>query len=406
MHRTHNKIFVFLMGTLIAGLSLTSCNKPPAAEPPPSAPREVGIVVVKPERVSVTTELPGRTSSFQIAEIRPQISGLIQKRLFIEGSNVKVGQVLYQIDPAPLEAALKNAQSALNRAEANLPSTRSKAERFKSLLVSKAVSHQDYDDAAAALTQIMADIQYWKATVETARINLGYTKVTAPISGRIGKSNITAGAIVTAYQPIPLATIQQLDPIYVDVPQSTTDLLRLKIRLKDGSLNQHEKDQDKVKLILEDGSPYSLEGILQFSDVTVDPTTGSVTLRALFPNPDGVLLPGMFVQAIINEGVNEQAILVPQQGVSRDPKGNPYALVVDTENKAGFRPLTLDRAIGDKWLVSDGLAPGDQVIVEGLLMLRPGTEVKATPFDPTSVGQEPAASSPGAPPKKRSEGGV
>jgi len=405
MHRIHNKIFVFLMGTLIAGLSLTSCNKPPAAGPPPRGPREVGIVVVKPERVSVTTELPGRTSAFQIAEIRPQISGLIQKRLFIEGSNVKVGQVLYQIDPAPLEAALKNAQSALNRAEANLPSIRSKTERFKKLVVSKAVSQQDYDDAADALTQVTADVQYGKATVETARINLEYTKVTAPISGRIGKSNVTAGAIVTAYQPLPLATIQQLDPIYVDVPQSTTDLLRLKSRLKEGHLNQHEKDQDKVKLILEDGAPYSLEGTLQFSDVTVDPTTGSVTLRALFPNPDGVLLPGMFVQAVINEGVNEQAILVPQQGVARDPKGNPYALVVDAESKAGFRPLTLDRAIGDKWLVSAGLAPGDQVIVEGLLMLQPGTVVKAAPFDPTQAGQDPA-SSPGAPPKKRSEGGV
>ena len=303
---------------------------------------------------------------YRIAEIRPQVNGLIQKRLFTEGSDVKADQVLYQIDPAPFQAALDNAKAALGRAEANLPSIRSRAERYKELLADKAVSQQDYDDAAAALTQVEADIQYWKATVETARINLGYTRVTAPISGRIGKSNVTDGAIVTAYQPMALATIQQLDPIYVDVPQSTTDLLRLKSRLKDGRLKQNGTDQNKVKLILEDGTPYPLEGTLQFSDVTVDPTTGSVILRAVFPNPEGVLLPGMFVRAVIKEGVNEQAILIPQQGVSRDPKGNPFALIVDAESKAGLRMLTLDRAIGDKWLVSSGLAPGDRVIVEGL----------------------------------------
>ncbi|MBE0502356.1 MAG: efflux RND transporter periplasmic adaptor subunit [Desulfuromonadales bacterium] len=405
MHQTHSRILVFLMGVFIAGLSLTSCKTTPDDGPPPSPPREVGFVVIKPERISITTELSGRTSAFQVAEIRPQVSGLIQKRLFVEGSQVKVGQVLYQIDAAPLEATLKNAQAALHRAEASLPSVQAKAERFKNLVAIKAVSQQDYDDMAAALAQITADIQYWSATVETARINLAYTRITAPISGRIGRSNVTAGAIVTAYQPIPLATIQQLDPIYVDVPQSTTDLLRLQSRLQKGSLNQHEKDQDKVKLILEDGAPYALEGTLQFSDVTVDPTTGSITLRALFPNPDGVLLPGMFVQTIIKEGVSAQALLVPQQGVSRDPKGNPYALIIDADSKAGFRPLTLDRAIGDKWLVTAGLAPGDQVIVEGLLMLRPGTPVKGLPFEPAPAGQAPA-SSPDAPSQKRSEGGV
>ena len=231
--------------------------------------------------------------------------------------------MLYQIDPAPFQAALDNAKAALGRAEANLPAIRSRAERYKELLADKAVSQQDYDDAAAALKQAEADIQYWKATVETARINLGYTRVTAPISGRIGRSNVTEGALVTAYQPVALATIQQLDPIYVDVPQSTAELLRLKRRLEDGRLNQDGTNQNKVQLILEDGTAYPLEGTLQFRDVTVDPTTGSVILRIVFPNPEGVLLPGMFVRAVVEEGVNEQAILVPQQAVSRDPKGNP-----------------------------------------------------------------------------------
>jgi len=347
---------------------------------------------VQTQKIMLTSELPGRTSAFRVAEIRPQVSGLIQKRLFTEGSDVKAGQVLYQIDPAPFQAALDNAKAALGRAEANLPAIRSRAERYKELLADKAVSQQDYDDAAAALTQVEADIQYWKATVEMARINMKYTRITAPISGRIGRSNVTEGAIVTAYQPMALATIQQLDPIYVDVPQSTVDLLRLKSRLKNGRLQQGE-DQNKVKLILEDRTAYPLEGTLQFSDVTVDPTTGSVILRVLFPNPEGILLPGMFVQTIINEGINEQAILVPQQGVSRDPKGNPYALLVDTEDKAAFRPLILDRAIGDKWLVTAGLAPGDKVIVEGLLMLRPGTPVKATPFqsDESTSAAQPSA---------------
>ncbi len=392
-----------VLAAMLGGLLLAGCGKPPGGPPPMGTP-EVGFVTVQPEKVTLTTELPGRTSAFRIAEIRPQVNGLIQKRLFKEGSDVKAGDVLYQIDPAPFQAAFDNAQAALSRAEANLPAIRARAERYKELLEDKAVSRQDYDDAAAALTQVEADIQYWKATVETASINLGYTKVTAPISGRIGKSNVTDGAIITAYQPIPLATIQQMDPIYVDVPQSTTDLLRLKSRLKNGLLKQDEMDQNKVTLILEDGTAYPLEGTLQFSDVTVDPTTGSVILRAVFPNPEGMLLPGMFVRAMIKEGVNERAILVPQQGVSRDPKGNPFALIVDAESKATFRPLTLDQAIGDKWLVSAGLAPGDRLIVEGLLMLRPGMVVKATPFDPTQAGQGPAASH-GAPPPKRSEGG-
>ena len=376
-----------LLAALLVVLLLAGCDRrqqSPSALPVP----EVSTVTVQIQKIMLTTELPGRTSSFRVAEIRPQVSGLIQKRLFTEGSDVKAGQVLYQIDPAPFQAALDNAKAALGRAEANLLAIRSRAERYKELLADKAVSQQDYDDAAAALTQVEADIQYWKATVEIARINMEYTHITAPISGRIGKSNVTEGAIVTAYQPMALATIQQLDPIYADVPQSTTDLLRLKSRLKDGRLKQNGTDQNKVKLILEDGMAYPLEGTLQFSDVTVDPTTGSVILRVVFPNPKCVLLPGMFVRAMIKEGVNEHAILVPQQGVSRDRKGNPFALIVDAESKVGLHMLTIDRAIGDKWLISAGLAPGDRVIVEGMQRLRPGTVVKAVPFE--ECGTKPA----------------
>ncbi|RZB34553.1 MAG: membrane fusion protein, multidrug efflux system [Desulfobacteraceae bacterium Eth-SRB1] len=368
-----------VLAALLSTLLLAGCDRQQQSPPPPRVP-EVATVTVQPQKVVLTTELPGRTSAFRVAEIRPQVSGLILKRLFTEGSDVKVGQALYQIDSAPFQAVLDNAKAALGRAEANLPALRSRAKRYRELLADKAVSQQDYDDAAAALTQVEADIQYWKATVETARINLGYTRITAPISGRIGRSSVTDGAIVTAYQPIPLAIIQQLDPIYVDVTQSTTELLRLKRRLNDGRLDNDGTNQNKVKLILEDGTAYPQEGMLQFRDVTVDPTTGSVILRVVFPNPEGVLLPGMFVRAVIKEGVKEQAILVTQQGVARDRKGNPFVLIVDAENKVVMRMLTLDRTIGDKWLVSAGLAPGDRVIVEGRQRVRPGAAVKVVPF--------------------------
>jgi len=382
---------------LLCSLLLPGCERRQQAPPPPVP--EVSTVTVQTQKIMLSTELPGRTSAYRIAEIRPQVSGLILNRLFTEGSSVKTGQVLYQIDPAPFQAALDNTQAALGRAEANLPAIRSRAERYREVLADKAVSRQDYDDAVAAMTQVKADIQYWKATVETARINLGYCRVTAPISGRIGKSNVTEGAIVTAYQPVALATIQQLDPIYVDVPQSTTELLRLKRRLEDGRLKSHGTNQNKVKLILEDGTAYPPEGTLQFRDVTVDPTTGSVILRVVFTNPEGVLLPGMFVRAVMKEGVNEQAILIPQQGVSRDPKGNPVSLIVDAEGKAQQRMLTLDRAIGDKWLVSAGLAPGNRVIVEGMQRVRPGAAVKVVPFKEGKTRRGPAVQ-----PQKRTDG--
>ena len=384
---------------LLAGLLLTTCNRHQETAPPRIP--EVAVVVVRPQRVVLTTELPGRTSPFRVAEIRPQASGLILKRLFKEGSDVVVGQMLYQIDPAPFRAALDNAKAALARAEANLPAIRLRVERYRKLLPSKAISQQDYDEAVAALKQTQAEIKYWKAQVKTAQINLGYTRVTAPISGRIGKSNVTEGAIVTAYQPTPLATIHQLDPIYVDVPQSTAELLRLRKRLKEGNLNQGGVDRARVKLILENGTVYPHEGTLQFREVKVDPTTGSVILRMVFPNPERVLLPGMFVRAVIKEGVKEDAILVPQQAVMRTPKGAPYVLVVGPNDEVERRMLQLDRAIGDKWLVVSGISAGDRVIVEGLQFVRPGMPVKAAPFNP-----EKGATGPQTLPQKRQGGGA
>ena len=349
---------------LLIAASGMSCSRKQA--PPPPAP-EVATVTVARQPVLLTTELPGRTSPYLIAEIRPQVNGLIQKRLFTEGSDVQAGQELYQIDPAPFQAVLDNAKAIL-------PALRSRADRFKEALVDKAVSQQDFDDADAALKQA-------EAALETARINLNYTHIVSPISGRIGASTVTDGAIVTAYQPMALATIQQLDPIYVDVPQSTSEMLRLQRLLNEGRLNRDATNVNQVQLILGDGTKYPLEGTLQFRDVSVDPTTASVILRMVFPNPNGVLLPGMFVRTVVKEGVNDQAILIPQQAVSRDPKGNPMALIVNAAGKVEQRLLGLDRAIGDQWLVATGLEPGDRVIAEGMQKVRPGAEVKAVPFD-------------------------
>jgi len=371
-----------ILAVLLISLSLAGCEQGPHAPPPPPVV-EVTTVTVSTKSVVLTTELPGRTTAYRVAEIRPQVNGLVQKRLFTEGSGVKAGQALYQIDPAPFQVALDNAKAALRKAEASLPAVRSRAKRFEGLLAAKAVSQQDYDDAAAALKQAEAEIEYWKATVAAARINLDYTRITAPISGQIGKSNVTEGALVSAYQPTSLATIQQLDPIYVDVTQSTAELLRLKRRIESGSLNQNEKNQKKVRLILEDGSEYPLEGNLVFRDVTVDPSTGSVTLRIIFPNPDGVLLPGMFVRAVVQEGVNNQAILVPQEAVSRGPKGNPRTLIVDAEGIVQLRRITIDRAMGNQWLVASGLTAGERIIIEGMQKVRPGAKVKAVPSGET-----------------------
>ncbi len=358
-------------------------------------------MTIAPRRIVLTTELPGRTTPYRIAEIRPQVNGLIQKRLFTEGSDVEAGQQLYQIDPAPFQAVLDNARAALGRAEANLPPIRLRVDRYKAALADDAVSQQDYDEACAALNQAEADIRFYKATMETARINLDYARVVSPIPGRIGASSVTDGAIVTAYQPTPLATIQQLDPMYVDVPQSATDILRLRRLLESGRLKDGGADVNKVGLILADGSDYPLEGTLQFRDISVDQTMGTVILRMVFPNPDKLLLPGMFVRGVVREGIHERAILVPQQAVSRDAKGNPVALVVSAGAIVERRELALDRAIGDQWLVASGLAPGDRVIIEGVQKAQPGSKVKEVPFDgpgkpDTAPGATPSRPGPAA----------
>jgi membrane fusion protein (multidrug efflux system) len=367
------------MGVFVLELITSSCGSQQAA-PPPAIP-EVAVVTVNPERVVLTTELPGRTSAYFVAEIRPQVNGIIQKRLFDEGSDVRTGEVLYQIDPAPYQAAYNNAVAALAKSEANLPPIRLKAERYRQLVAVNAISQQDFDNADAALKQAEADIEYSKATVESARINLAYTRITAPISGRIGKSNVTVGALATAYQGPAFATIQQIDPIYVDATQSTANLLQLKRNIAAGRIKGSGPDQARVKLVLQDGTPYPPEGTLKFSEVTVDPTTGSFILRMVFPNPKHILLPGMYVRAVVQEGEVDQAILAPQQGVSRDPKGNPIALIVDGSGKVEQRRITIDRTIGDKWLITEGLKPGDRLIVEGMQKVRPGDSVKIVPSD-------------------------
>ncbi len=372
--------------TVLLLMSTHACGNGQQAQSPPVP--EVSIVTVLPETITLTTELPGRTTAYRIAEIRPQVSGLIQKRLFTEGSEVKAGQLLYQIDPAPFETALDNAIAALGRAEANLPSVKSRAERFRELVEIKAVSQQDFDNAVAALSQLEAEINSGKAAVKATQINLGYTAIKAPISGRIGRSTVTEGALVAAYQPIALAVIQQMDPIYVDVTQSTSDILKLRRRFEDGSLDRNGNNVDNASLILDDGSVYPLEGKTRFRDITVDPSTGSVLLRIVFPNPDSIILPGMFVRSVVKEGINNNAIVVPQQAVSRDPKGNPYALTVDGNEQAQQKQLVLDRAVGNRWLVSSGLEPGDRVIVEGALKVRPGSSVKTIPFEPVDPSSQ------------------
>ena len=365
----------------LAGLlALAACGKGPQSSGPFQAgPPEVAVTVMQPTPVVLTQELPGRTSPCLVAEVRPQVSGIIKKRFFVEGADVKEGDELYEIDPEPYRAAYASARAGLARAEANVTSIRSRVERYKELAPIDAVSRQDYDDACAQLAQTLADIEANKAAVETARINLAYTRVSAPISGRIGRSNVTVGALASVNQATAFATIHQLDPIFVDVTESSANWLQLKRKIAAGRVKDEGPGQTRVKLLLEDGTPYPLEGTLKFSEVAVDQTTGSFVLRIVFPNPQRILLPGMYVRAIVQEGVAEQAIAVPQQAVSRDPKGNAVALIVDDSGKVALRMLTIDRALGDKWLVASGLATGDRVIVEGLQKVRPGVPVKIVP---------------------------
>ncbi|MFG1175186.1 efflux RND transporter periplasmic adaptor subunit [Erwiniaceae bacterium CAU 1747] len=359
---------------LSGSLVLAGCDNKEQQQAGQQQAPEVGVVTLKSAPLKITTDLPGRTSSFRIAEVRPQVSGIILKRNFVEGSDIKAGESLYQIDPATYKAAWDSAKGDLAQAQANAQIASLTVKRYKPLLGTRYISQQDYDQAVATQSQTAAAVQAAQAAVESARINLAYTKVTSPISGRIGKSSVTEGALVTNAQTNALATVQQLDPIYVDVTQSSEDFIRLRNELNAGTLQQTDGKAD-VKLLMQNGSEYGQKGTLEFSDVTVDETTGSITLRAVFPNPDHSLLPGMFVRARLDEGTNPKALLVPQQGVTRTPTGQATALVVGADNKVEVRNLTADQAIGDKWLVTDGLKDGDKVIVTGLQRVKPGAAV-------------------------------
>lgn len=360
----------------IACLSVTACQKGSttgADTPPP----EVGVMTIQPQTLTITTELPGRTSPYLISEVRPQVSGILLNRQFEEGSQVRAGQVLYQIDPAPYQAAL-------NRAEASLSSAKLQAERYEKLIAVHAVSQQQYDDARSQYLQA-------KATTDAARIDLGYTRITAPIPGQVGRSTVTQGALVTAGQATALATVQQLDPIYVDIVQPSLSLLQFKDDLNNGRLKRTGKNQAAVQLRLEDGRTYEHPGKLQFSEVSVDQDTGSVTLRAVFPNPEGTLLPGMFVRALLEQGTDEHALLVPQRSVSRDTQGKAFVNVLDKDDVVEQRSLILGRNHEDQWLVSEGLVVGDRVVVDGTQNVRPGIKVKAVPA--TAAAIQPTAES-------------
>lgn len=366
-------------GHLVAGAAVLLAGCGGHQTPPPPAPPRVSVVTVQAQAVPIRTELPGRVSAYRTADVRPQVNGIILKRLFVEGSEVRVGQQLYQIDPAPYQAAYDSAVAALASATAL-------AQRYQPLVEANAVSRQDYDNAVASHLQA-------RAAVETAHINLVYTKVLSPITGRVGRSFVTEGALVTANQSSALATVQQLDPIYVDVTQPSTTLLRLKREAAAGLLRQNEEGQAQVRLKLEDGADYAHSGTLEFSEVTVDQGTGSVTLRALMPNPERLLLPGMFVREEIQEGVRQGAVLAPQQGVRHDQKGEPNALVVDADGTVELRVLQTDRAVGDQWMVSSGLKPGDRVIVEGIQSARPASKVVPEEYQPTERTLRQAAAS-------------
>ena len=384
-----------LISAATAAVILAACGQKPSA-PPPQTP-EVGVVTVQPTTVPVVSELPGRTSAFLVAQVRARVDGIVLRREFTEGAEVKAGQRLYKIDPAPYIAALNTAKATLAKAQANLVTQNALAARYKILVAANAVSKQDYDNAVATQGQAAADVASGKAAVDTAQINLGYTDVVSPITGRTGLSQVTPGAYVQASAATLLTTVQQLDPVYVDLTQSSVDGLKLRRDIQEGRLQTGGVNAAKVTLILEDGRTFSEPGKLQFSDVSVDQGTGSVTVRAIFPNKDRVLLPGMFVRARIDEGVNDKALVVPQVGVTHDQKGQPTALVVGADNKVALRQLVTSGTYGDKWVVDSGLNPGDRVIVQGTEKARPGATVK--PVDaqlPAEAAQPASGAAPGA----------
>jgi membrane fusion protein, multidrug efflux system len=355
------------------------------------SPPTVSVVTIEPKRAVLTVELPGRTLPFAVSDVRPQVSGILKARLFTEGSLVRAGQPLYQIDDTLYQAAYDSAKAQLANAKAALTIAQLKAERYESLRSQRLISQQDYDDARAAFEQAKANVEQQQANVETASVNLGYTRITAPISGKISRSYLTQGALVTANQDQVLATIQTLDPIYVDMNQSSSELLALRRAVAAGRLTGEAADSTAVTLTFDDGSHYSHQGVLQFQEVRVDATTGSVTLRAQFPNPDGVLLPGMFVRATIIEGVENRALLVPQRGVSRDNRGNATAMIVDADDVARLRELKVAQTIGNDWLVTDGVSAGERVIVEGLQYAKVGQKVNPVPFPGAETAADAAA---------------
>jgi membrane fusion protein (multidrug efflux system) len=368
------------MKSIWAGLGMvllvTACSQDEQAFAPPTV--EVGVVTLHTQSVALQSELAGRLRAWQMSDVRPQVSGIVKARRFEEGETVKAGQVLYQIEPATYQAAYDSALAALANAQATVAAAKLKAERYADLIDIQAVARQDADDAQASYKQAVATVAQNQAAVESARINLGFTQVRAPISGRIGTSTVTAGALVTASQTTALATIRVLDPIYVDLTQSSVELLKLKKGLAAGGIKAASAP---VSLKLEDGTGYSQKGVLKFSEVSVDEATGSVTLRAVFPNPDGMLLPGMYVRAVLDEAVDTRAILAPQQGVTRDAKGVATSLVVDAKNQVEQRSLVTQRAVGDKWLVSSGLKDGDRLIVQGVGNVKVGDTVKVVAVD-------------------------
>ncbi len=378
-----------LISIATAAIVLAACGQKQSA--PPQQTPEVGVVTAQPTAVPVVTELPGRTNAFLVAQVRARVDGIVLRREFTEGSLVKAGERLYKIDPAPYIAALNSAKATLAKAQANLVTQNALVARYKVLVAANAVSKQDYDNAVAAQGQAQADVDAGKAAVDTAQINLGYTDVISPVTGQVGISQVTPGAYVQASQATLMSTVQQLDPMYVDLTQSSLDGLKLRREVQEGRLKTSGPNAAKVTLVLEDGRSYKEPGKLQFTDVTVDQTTGSVTVRALFPNPDRVLLPGMFVRARIEEGMNDSAYLVPQVGVQHDQKGQASVMVVNSANKVEVHPIQTSGTQGQDWIVDSGLNPGDRVIVQGTEKVRPGATVKAVD------AQLPPPPPPGAP---------
>ncbi len=371
---------------LILLLLVAGCGGDGEAQQQEMPPPQVTVVTLRTEPVTLTRELPGRTTPYVVAEVRPQVTGIVEERLFTEGSVVEAGQPLYQLDDATYRAAWNSARASLARAEASLEVARLNAERAAELVKANAVSRQEHENAVAALEQAKADVGVAEAQVAATAVELGYARITSPITGRIGKSTVTQGALVTADQPEPLATVQQLDPIYVDLTQSASELLELRRALAVGSIR--EAEGMPVVILLEDGTRYGEEGQLAFTDVAVDPSTGSFSLRVVVPNPDHMLMPGMYVRAVISNAVLEEGLLVPQQGIARDPRGNASAMVVAEDGTAAVRPVEVSRTIGDKWLVQDGLAAGDRVIIEGLQKVQPGMPVQPSEAEPMTAGAD------------------